>query len=131
MTNLERVVDYGNGRSHWVAKGPAGYAVEWDAEIINEVENKVIGWRSLPDSEVVSAGSVTFEPVRNGKATQVSVDLQYSPPAGRAGSAIAWMLRKAPSQTIREDLRRLKRLMETGEVPAAQPLRPVAVESPL
>ena len=35
----------------WVAKGPAGNAVEWDAEIINEVENKVIGWRSLPGAE--------------------------------------------------------------------------------
>ena len=49
LTHLERVTEFGDGRSHWVAEGPAGVSVEWDAEIINEVENKVIGWRSLPD----------------------------------------------------------------------------------
>ena len=60
MTHLERVVDLGSGRSHWVAKGRAGVNVEWDAEIINEVENKVIGWRSLPGSAVVTRGVGQF-----------------------------------------------------------------------
>src|SRR5262252_209414 len=32
MTHLESVTDLGGGRSHWVAKGPAGSRVEWDAE---------------------------------------------------------------------------------------------------
>src|SRR5437868_2943937 len=48
MSHLERVTDLGNGRSHWVACGPAGMTVEWDAEIINEVPDQTIGWRSLP-----------------------------------------------------------------------------------
>jgi uncharacterized membrane protein len=58
MTNLDRVKETSDGKSHWVARGPTGLAVEWDAEIINEVENQVIGWRSLPGSDVVTAGSV-------------------------------------------------------------------------
>src|SRR4029079_10328339 len=60
MTHLERVTEVSDGRSHWVAAGPGGLAVEWEAEIIHEVENKVLAWRSLPGSDVVTAGSVNF-----------------------------------------------------------------------
>jgi uncharacterized membrane protein len=119
MTYLERVDDLGNGRWHWVAKGPAGMHVEWDAEVINEVENKVIGWRTLPGSQVTMAGSVNFDVVRNGESSQVTVHLQYAPPAGRATALVARLFGREPSQTIREDLRRLKYLLEAGEIPTA------------
>jgi len=119
MTHLHRVTETGDGRSHWVAAGPAGLAVEWDAEVINEIENKVIGWRSLPGSDVVTAGSVTFKAAREGRSTQVSVNLQYAPPAGKAGALIAYLFGRAPSQTIREDLRHFKQLLEAGEIPRA------------
>jgi uncharacterized membrane protein len=112
MSNLEAVADLGNGRSHWVAKGPAGAKVEWDAELVNDVPDKLIGWRSLPGSEIVSAGSVHFRPTRGGRSTQVTVRLQYEPPAGKAGATVAWLLGRDPSQAIREDLRRLKQMLE-------------------
>lgn len=120
MTNLEQVIEVNQKRSHWVAKGPAGVRVEWDAEIINAVENKVIGWRSLPGSDVVTAGSVKFDAARGGRNTQVTVHLQYAPPAGRVGAAVATVAGREPSQTIREDLRRLKQLLEAGEVARAR-----------
>ena len=119
MTHLAEVVETSPLRSHWVAKGPGGFKVEWDAEIINEVENKVIGWRSLPGSDVVTAGSVNFDRVRDGRSTQVTVNLQYAPPAGRAGALVAALFGRAPSQTIREDLRLLKQRMEAGEIACA------------
>src|SRR5688572_21186781 len=71
MTHLDRVTEGSDGQSHWVAVGPAGLAVEWDAEIINEVENEVIAWRSLPGSDVVTAGSVNFDPARAGRSTEI------------------------------------------------------------
>jgi uncharacterized membrane protein len=123
MNYLERVTDLGNGRSRWVARGPAGTRVTWDAEIINDIENKVIGWQSLPGADVVNAGSVNFDTVRNGRSTQLTVHLQYAPPAGRAGSLVAMVFGREPSQTIREDLRRLKQLLEAGEFPHAKPRR--------
>ncbi len=118
---LDEVIDLGNGRSRWIAKGPAGMRVKWEAEIINRIENKVIGWQSLPGGDVVTAGSVNFDTVRNGRSTQVSVHFQYAPPAGRAGSMIATVFGREPSQTVREDLRRLKQLLEAGEFPHAMP----------
>lgn len=125
MTYLERVDDLGNSRTHWVAKGPLGTTVEWEAEIINEIENQVIGWRSLPGGDVAMAGSVNFDRVRNGRATRVLVRLQYEPAAGRAGAWLARLFGHEPSQTIREDLRRFKQLLEAGEVPVAQAIRPI------
>lgn len=120
MEHLESVTEGVDGRSHWIARGPAGVRVQWDAEIINESENQVIGWRSLPGSDVVSAGSVNFDSIR-GDSTQVTVHLQYEAPAGRAGEVAATLLGRSPSQTIREDLRRFKQLLEAGEIARVLP----------
>jgi uncharacterized membrane protein len=119
MNHLQSVQRLDDTRSHWVARGPAGMRVEWDAEIINEVPNQVIGWRSLPGADVVSAGSVNFDDAGE-RGTRVSVHLQYDPPAGRLGALFAKLFGEEPSQQIREDLRRLKRIIETGEVPTTE-----------
>ena len=116
MDYLRSVTDLGHGRSRWVAAGLGGLDVQWDAEIINDVENSVIGWRSLADADVVSAGSVHFTPARGGRATTVTVKLQYSPPAGRLGALFAKAFGRSPEQTVREDLRRLKQILEAGEL---------------
>jgi uncharacterized membrane protein len=119
MTHLDRVTEGVDGRSHWVTSGPGGLAVAWDAEIINEVENKVLAWRSLPGSDVVTAGSVNFDAARGGRSTQVSVHLQYAPPVGKTGAFVASLFGREPSQTIREDLRHFKQWLEAGEIPRA------------
>ena len=115
MQHLESVSMREEGISHWVARGPAGMQVEWDARIINEVENKVIGWQSLEGSTISTAGSVNFDEDPHG--TRVTVHLQYNPPGGKLGAAVARLFGEEPNQTIREDLRRFKQLMEAGEIP--------------
>jgi uncharacterized membrane protein len=120
MQHLESVTNLGNGRSRWVARGPAELRVEWEAELINEVPDQVIAWKSVEGSDIVTAGSVNFDRVRGGRSTQVTVHLQYLPPAGRAGDFIASLFGRAPSQTIREDLRRLKQILEAGELANAE-----------
>jgi uncharacterized membrane protein len=110
-------------RSHWVAKAPGGSTVEWDAEIINEIPDELIAWQTVPGAEVASAGSVHFKKAPGSRGTELRVRLQYDPPAGRLGAWAAWLFGREPGQTIREDLRRFKQLMEAGEVPttAGQP----------
>ena len=88
--------------------------VEWDAEIINDVENERIGWRSLSGADVDNTGSVKFEPVADGKATKLTVSLQYAPPAGKIGTAIAKLIGEDPDLQIAEDLQRFKESMEAG-----------------
>ena len=81
----------------------------------------MIAWRSLPGSDVTTAGSVNFDSVRGGRETQVTVSLQYAPPAGKAGAFVATLFGREPSQTIREDLRLLKQILEAGEIAQAAP----------
>jgi uncharacterized membrane protein len=120
MENLVSVRKLDTRRSHWVAKAPAGQTVEWDAEIINEIPNSLIAWRTLPNSNVISAGSVHFKRAPGNRGTEVRVRMQYAPPAGKVGSALAWLFGQEPSQTIQEDLRRFKQLMEGREMPTTE-----------
>jgi uncharacterized membrane protein len=116
MTHLESVERITDTLSRWTAKGPGGTRVEWNAEIINEVPNQVIGWRSIEGSDVVSAGSVNFEKADPGLGTRVRVKLQYSPPGGRVGAALARLVGRDAATRIREDLRNFKQLVESGEI---------------
>jgi uncharacterized membrane protein len=110
MNHLESVSVREGGVSHWVAKGPAGIPVEWDARIINEIENRLIGWQSLEGSTVATAGSVHFDETPRG--TQVRVHFQYDPPAGKVGAAVARLFGEEPNVQVRDDLRRLKQILE-------------------
>src|SRR5439155_827395 len=74
MRHLESVTCE-DGRSHWVARGPAGMSVSRDAEIINEEPNRLIAWRSLEGSQVSTAGSVHFTPAPGDRGTEVRVVL--------------------------------------------------------
>ena len=116
MKNLESVTVLDQKRSHWVAKGIGASKVEWDAEIYNEKENELIAWRSLENSDVVNAGSARFEKGPAGHGTYLRVTVNYNPPAGKLGATVAQLLGSEPKQLIKEDLRRLKQLMEAGEI---------------
>jgi uncharacterized membrane protein len=120
MDHLEAVTQIDGTVSHWVAKGPAGKKVEWNAEIFNEKDNELIAWRSLPGSEIANAGSVRFEKAPGRRGTRVDVTLNYNPPAGKASVLLAKLLREEPGQLIEKDLKRLKQLMEAGEIPTVE-----------
>jgi uncharacterized membrane protein len=116
MDHLESVTIIDENRSRWVAKAPAGTRVDWEATIHNEIENQLIAWRSLPDSDVNHAGSVHFTP-QGASHTEIRVVLSYEPPAGKLGAAVAKLLGEEPSQQVEDDLRRFKQVMEAEAVP--------------
>ena len=116
MDNLESVIMLDGRRSHWVAKGPLGARVEWDAEIHNEIPDELLAWRSLPGSQVDQAGSVHFTPAEGG-GTEVRVVLRYAVPGREVGEAVAHLLGDDPEQQVADDLRRFKQVMEAGHVP--------------
>jgi uncharacterized membrane protein len=116
MQHLKEVEVLGGNRSRWVARGPAGSSVTWEAEIINEKENELIAWQTRDGSDVPNAGSVRFLPLDWGKRTEVKVTLNYDPPAGRLGAAVAGLFGEAPQQQLRDDLHRLRQVLETGEI---------------
>jgi uncharacterized membrane protein len=116
MYHLESVQQTGDRRSHWVAKGPAGTNVEWDAEITEDRPNEMIAWRSLEGSDVNNRGAVRFERAAGDRGTIVRVEIEYNPPGGIIGATIAKLFGKEPGQQVQDDLRHFKQLIETGEV---------------
>src|SRR5438552_12278155 len=106
MRHLKNVQTLDNQRSHWVAEGALGKDVEWDAEIINERENEMLAWRSLPGGDIDTAGSVHFKPLGHDRGTQVTISMKYNPPAGRLGEALAELLGDGLEEKLDEDLRR-------------------------
>lgn len=118
MDEIQTVEMLSPTRSRWIMTVPAmenvsgPSTIEWEAEIINEKEDELIGWRSLGHSDVEHAGSVQFKSLNEGKATEVRVTLQYSPVGGLIGVGILRMLGEDPQVKIQQNLRRFKELME-------------------
>jgi uncharacterized membrane protein len=119
MRHLKRVDALDRQRSHWVAHGPLGIAVEWDAEIFNERENELIAWRSLPGGDIETAGSIHFRPLAEGRGTMITISMKYNPPGGKVGEAIASLLGSGLEQEVADDLRRFKCEMESAHPSAA------------
>ncbi len=120
MRHLQTVEAIDERRSRWVAAAPAGTSVEWEAEVTEDRPNEVIAWRSLPGSQIEHQGEVRFESPVDGSGTVVRVTFEYKPPFGAPGAVIARLFGEEPRQQVQEDLRRFKRLMETGEIPTTE-----------
>jgi uncharacterized membrane protein len=116
MSNVLEVRDLGEGRSHWVVRGPAGSRVQWDAEVTRFEPNRVLAWQTEPGAVVESSGLVHFE--REGDATRVRVEMTYHPPAGALGHGVASFLGSDPQKLMDEDLVRFKSLAEDGKTTA-------------
>ena len=115
MTHLETVRELNDKRSQWVAKGPLGSSVTWDALITDDREDELIAWRSVDDSDIPNEGAVRFSPTgRDQQQTEVLVSLTYHPPGGALGAAVAKLFGGEPAQQISDDLGRFKREMESG-----------------
>ena len=116
MGHVERIDVLSDKRSHWVVRAPMGRTVEWDALIDDERDNERLGWHSVEGADVPNSGAVTFRDAPDGRGTEVHVTLTYEPPGGQLGRAVAWLFGEEPSVQLRDNLRRLKQVMETGEV---------------
>jgi uncharacterized membrane protein len=135
MRHLDSVQVTGRGRSHWKAKAPGGYTVEWDAEIVRDEPGSEISWRSVEGSRIENSGTVRFEAGPGGRGTFVRVEVEYAPPGGALAAKFAKLFGEEPELQMDDDLRSFKAIMETGEVVksdasihrgmhAAQPPRP-------
>jgi len=116
MTYLESVQSTGDHRSHWVANGPGGVKVEWDADLVRDDPNRLIGWRSASGAVFQNAGSVQFEKAPGNRGTLVHVEMDYAPNRGVLRSVAGKVLGMDIGQRIMHDLRNFKQMLEVGEV---------------
>ncbi|HZG08108.1 MAG TPA: SRPBCC family protein [Allosphingosinicella sp.] len=119
MENIKSVEKLSDTRSHWVIKAPAGMSVEFDSHVIDDVPGRSISWESEKGASVPNRGRVEFIETSSGNGTNVRVTFNYYPPAGAAGRVLAKLFQREPSIQAREDLVRLKQLLEGGAAAAA------------
>lgn len=119
MNRLETVTVLDDRRSRWVALGPLNRRIKWDTEITGERENEYISWRSLPGSDIQVDGRVEFREAPANRGTLIIAYLEFRPSQGTAGK-LAKFLSKGASFALRQDLRRLEALIETGEIPTIE-----------
>ncbi len=117
MVHLKSVRELDDRRSEWTAIGPGQHELRWNAEITEDTPNQRIAWRSLPNSDIQTSGSVEFRPDPQGRGTFVRANVQYGLPGGPVMSGLAALFGKNPEFVVREDVRHFKQLLETGEVP--------------
>jgi uncharacterized membrane protein len=116
MAHVEEVRSIGAGRSHWKARGPLGMTAEWEAEITEDVPGERISWRALPGSKVHNEGTVRFVAAPAGQGTEIHLELHYEIPGGAIGATIAKLFGEEPAIGVKDDLRRFKQIVETGEI---------------
>lgn len=121
MRNVHQVNVIDELHSHWIIAAPAGKTVEWDSVIVDDQPGSLIAWASAENASVRNSGKVEFKDSPDNRGTVVTVTLVYDPPAGAIGKMIAKLFHKEPKIQARQDLRRFKQLMETGEVATACP----------
>jgi uncharacterized membrane protein len=116
MENIESVTEIDSTRSHWKVKAPANTTVEWDSIIVEDVPGEVISWHSAEGASITNSGRIEFRDSSNDRGTLVTATIAYDPPGGKLGKLFASLFQREPKVQARQDLRRFKQLMETGEI---------------
>jgi len=119
LRHVESVDPRDGLHSHWIVRGPLGHQFEWDSRIINDEENQLIAWETLPNSNVPNAGSVRFEQLADGM-TRLKVAIEFEPPGKSLGLAVAKLLGDSPQRELEEDLAAFKDFAERELTPASR-----------
>ena len=115
MPDVESVVPHGDSTAvtHWKVRGPLGVSVEWDAHIVEDVEDIRIAWATKGSTglDVKNSGAVRFDD--HGSSTGVEVSLDYDPPAGLLGEAVATLFAN-PQSKVEKAVQAFKQVIEAG-----------------
>ena len=112
MDNIESVTRLNEVRSHWKIKAPAGASVEFNSLVTEDIPGRLIAWKSEEGASVPNRGRVEFIETSSGTGTNVRTTISYDPPAGAFGRIVAKLFQREPGVQARQDLDRLKQLLE-------------------
>jgi uncharacterized membrane protein len=115
MALVESVTPAGDGRTRWVAKMPRDREMEWEVEVTEERDNELIAWQSV-SGPIEMMGKVRFQEAPPGRGTEVHLTLELTPPGGVIGEKIAGLFDEVTAETLQNEIRRFRQLVETGEV---------------
>jgi uncharacterized membrane protein len=120
MEHVESVKAEDDGTFAWAIEGPMGSTWRFRSKHINEDPGHLVAWKTLPGGDIESAGAIRLEPSWDGRGTEVTMEINFEPPAGVVGLALGKLFGHDPDAQVRGNLRRLKNILEAGEVPTSE-----------
>ncbi|MEA2356862.1 MAG: hypothetical protein QOI62_122 [Solirubrobacteraceae bacterium] len=84
-------------------------------EVLEETPGRV-RWRTIGDAEAKASGVAVFTDAPGDRGTEIHLELEYEVPGGAVGAALKKVTGDDPLQLAKDDLRRFKQLVETGEI---------------
>jgi uncharacterized membrane protein len=120
MKDIRRIQTVSPEKSHWEIELKSGQTAEWDADIMEEAYGELIAWESVKGSSVTTSGRVMFEDAPDGRSTVVRLSMDYSIPGGKLTEWATFFRGEDPDSLTITNLKRLKALMETGEIPTTE-----------
>lgn len=117
MTHLREVKNLEHGRSRWIAAGPAGIPIQWEAVMTGNIPNELVAWKSVENSIVDNAGRIRFERTGDDR-TRIHIQMSYNPPGGVIGHLVASIFGSDPKHAMNDDMIRFKSLIENGKTHA-------------
>jgi uncharacterized membrane protein len=91
--------------------------INWEAEIVKDEPNRLIGWRAVRGSMLPHVGRVDFEETPDGQSTKLNILLSYRPPVGGLGIGLSRILNPMFEQILRTEINTFKQAIES-KVPA-------------
>ena len=116
LTNVQSVEEGPDCTWRWTVAGPMGSEVTLLTRIVEQRKGEFLAWRSVEGSGIEAEGKVFFRDAPAGRGTVVEAIIAYQPPGGTVGHWIAKVFRADPRLQGRHELKRLKMLVETGEI---------------
>lgn len=114
MVNIKSAQSDGDRLSLTVAT-PTG-PTEIRARLTEDLPFERFAWEAVAGS-VPSAGEFELRDAPGGRGTEIHAKIAYEPKGGSLGRYAAKLSQKEPGIQLRRDLKRLKSLIEAGEVP--------------
>lgn len=116
MSNVEAIEELPDSLTRWTIKAPLGRKVELVTRITEDKPGELIAWESTDESDVTTSGHVSFKEAPANRGTEVEAFILYDPPTGELGRWVAKAFQREPNMQGRRELKRLKMLLETGEI---------------
>lgn len=99
----------------WVIDSPDGH-IPVETRLVEERENEALAWRSVPGADIQIEAKVQLRDAPAGRGTEVEAHVAWRPHLGILGQWAATLRGSDPQIRGKQELKRLKMLLETGEI---------------
>jgi uncharacterized membrane protein len=115
MQHIESVDELDDTVSAWKISIPGGLGdIRWEAEIVREIEDTELSWKSAPGAAIRNAGKINFSDAPSG-GTRIDVMISYRAPMGVVGERLSRVLTPVFREMIEKDIAGFKQFMEDKE----------------